>query len=526
MPRADYDAIVIGVGAAGAVFVAELVKAGRSVLAVEYGPRYTNHREQFVENELAMWPLIWDSSGYEVFGDYKGTPNLGVGVGGGTLAWTAVSLRLFSHDFQFKRLFGTPSGTSVADWPFPASRLNSYYTLAEQQMGVSGAQTPWDCGPEHHLAPPLPLYDGSLRLAEGMSRLGLRSSAGRIATNSRPVGERSACLNCGFCRSGCRVDAKYQSDRVLVEPSLGTGRLTLLSETEVTRLAASSNGERVEGVEYVNRRTGARGSATARVVIACNNPIEIPRLFLNSTSPAWPNGLGNRYDQIGRHFFCHLGSIGMGTTDVQLRSSVGHNMGNLMCLDYALPTPGRAFRGGFSLLALNGAGAGVLAVDPLRALYGLSLKNAMRGYNRSMFMVSFIEGFPSADSRISLSQGAPDALGLRRARIDYHFKSSELELYRAANAAMQRVLEAAGAQDVHLTPAPFEAHPMGSMRMGRDARSSATDQFGRVHGLRNAYVGGAALFPTGGAANPTLTIHALALQTAERIVAQLRGGDL
>jgi choline dehydrogenase-like flavoprotein len=525
MPRADYDAIVIGVGAAGSVFVSELVKAGYSVLAIEYGPHYTDHRQQFVENELAMWPLIWDSGGYEVAGDFQGTPNLGVGVGGGTLAWTAVSLRLFEHDFQFRRRFGTPAGTSVVDWPIQSAGLNAYYTLAERQMGVSGTRTPWDCGPDRHLAPPLPLYDGSIRLAQGMSRLHLRSSAGRIATNSRPVGNRSACLNCGFCRSGCRVDAKYQADRVLVQPALGSGRLTLLSETAVTRLVASTNGRLVEAIEYVDRRTGERRSASARVVIACNNPIEIPRLFLNSSSSAWPDGLGNRYDQVGRHFFCHLGTIGMGTTAEPLRSAVGHNMGNLMCLDYALPRLRTAFRGGFSLLALNGSGAGVLAVDPLRELYGLELKNAMRGYNRSMFMVSFIEGFPSADNRVSLSQGAPDALG-PRARIDYHFKSIELELYAAANAAMQRVFEAAGASAVHLTPAPFEAHPMGSMRMGYDPRSSATDPFGRVHGVRNAYVGGAALFPTGGAVNPTLTIHALALRTADKVIAELRGGDL
>jgi choline dehydrogenase-like flavoprotein len=357
-----------------------------------------------------------------------------------------------------------------------------------------------------------------------MSTLGIRSAPGHIATNSRPFGGREACVNCGFCRSGCRIDAKYQADRVLVAPALERGSLTLLANTAVTRIHTTRNGRRAEGVTYVNRLSGEQSSARARVVIACNNPLEIPRLLLNSASSAWPAGLGNRYDQVGRHFFCHLGIIGLGITKSELRSSTGHNMGNLMSLDYAVPRRAAPFVGGFSLLSLNGAGAGVLAVDALRDFYGLALKQRMRRYNESMFMVSFVEGQPSASNRITLADGPRDSLGLSRARIEYAFKASELELAAAAARKMRDVLTAASSEEVHVTPSPFEAHPMGSMRMGNDPRTSATDAIGRVHGLENVFVGGAALFVTGGAVNPTLTIHALALRTAEHVARELGGG--
>jgi choline dehydrogenase-like flavoprotein len=56
------------------------------------------------------------------------------------------------------------------------------------------------------------------------------------------------------------------------------------------------------------------------------------------------------------------------------------------------------------------------------------------------------------------------------------------------------------------------------MRMGADPRSSVTDSFGKVHGLRNVYVGGASQFVTGSSVNPTLTLYALALRTAEHLV--------
>jgi choline dehydrogenase-like flavoprotein len=60
-------------------------------------------------------------------------------------------------------------------------------------------------------------------------------------------------------------------------------------------------------------------------------------------------------------------------------------------------------------------------------------------------------------------------------------------------------------------------HPAGSTRMGADATDSVVDSHGRVHGLDNAFVAGTSTFPGVGAANPTLTIVAMALRLAERL---------
>jgi len=65
-------------------------------------------------------------------------------------------------------------------------------------------------------------------------------------------------------------------------------------------------------------------------------------------------------------------------------------------------------------------------------------------------------------------------------------------------------------------------HHMGTTRMATDPKQGVTDGWGRVHGLANLYVAGSSLFPTSGWANPTLTIVALALRTADRMSAKLR----
>lgn len=60
-------------------------------------------------------------------------------------------------------------------------------------------------------------------------------------------------------------------------------------------------------------------------------------------------------------------------------------------------------------------------------------------------------------------------------------------------------------------------HLMGTHRMGDDPATSVTDRDGRTHDHPDLYLAGSGLFPTSGTANPTLTIAALALLTADAI---------
>jgi choline dehydrogenase-like flavoprotein len=56
---------------------------------------------------------------------------------------------------------------------------------------------------------------------------------------------------------------------------------------------------------------------------------------------------------------------------------------------------------------------------------------------------------------------------------------------------------------------------MGTTRMHPDPRQGVVDANCRVHGLHNLFIAGASVFPTGGAANPTLTLIALSLRLAD-----------
>src|SRR5205814_1393435 len=84
--------------------------------------------------------------------------------------------------------------------------------------------------------------------------------------------------------------------------------------------------------------------------------------------------------------------------------------------------------------------------------------------------------------------------------------------YNAASGA-ERVYENYSSWDWFVA-----THVFGSCRMGDNPASAVVDAFGRSHRWRNLWIADASVFPSsGGGEAPSLTIHALALRTAERI---------
>lgn len=66
-------------------------------------------------------------------------------------------------------------------------------------------------------------------------------------------------------------------------------------------------------------------------------------------------------------------------------------------------------------------------------------------------------------------------------------------------------------------------HHMGTCRMSSSKRYGVVDSQCKVFGTSNLFVGGSAVFSTGGAANPTFTIVALSIRLADFLEERLRG---
>ena len=152
------------------------------------------------------------------------------------------------------------------------------------------------------------------------------------------------------------------------------------------------------------------------------------------------------------------------------------------------------------------------------------------------------EQAPNPDSRVKLGE-QKDAVGMPRVALDWRLSPLDVDSVTGLVDAVGRESQRLGLGTVE--PASWltlgdkrwrsdelvSAHPiggfhhMGTTRMASDPRRGVTDGWGRVHGLPNLHIAGSSLFPTAGWANPTLTILALTLRTADRIAEELQSAE-
>lgn len=136
------------------------------------------------------------------------------------------------------------------------------------------------------------------------------------------------------------------------------------------------------------------------------------------------------------------------------------------------------------------------------------------------------EQAPNPASRVMLGT-ARDAHGVPRLHVDWRTSAVDRETVRRGVAALARDLAASGVgrlegapgaiADAVLGAGAYGGHHIGTARMAASARDGVVDGDCRVHGVGNLFVAGSAVMPTSGAANPTLTLVALALRLADHL---------
>jgi choline dehydrogenase-like flavoprotein len=125
------------------------------------------------------------------------------------------------------------------------------------------------------------------------------------------------------------------------------------------------------------------------------------------------------------------------------------------------------------------------------------------------------EFLPRAENRVTLAD-EKDRYGLPIAHFAYSQCDNDRALARAAQATMERILEAAGAQET-MTVQRY-AHLVGGARMGADETQGVVDADCRTFAVPNLLITDGSVLPTQGSANPALTIMAVAARAADRLI--------
>ena len=536
-PSPRTDVCVVGAGPAGALVAARLAGAGHDVVVLDAGPRFEEASEKRIErsirpahDDLSVWGMGGERDGFSTTGElfYPLNQARVKGVGGSTLHWQGMVMRLHESDFA-----GRAGGDDLRAWPLAYEDLRPYYAAAERELGVAGAD-------DNPFAPPReepfpmsafpPSHSDSL-FATACERLGIATHSVPNARNSEPYDGRSPCVGYGTCQPVCPSGAKYSAD-VHVRAAEECGA-RVIDRVPVQRLLTGDRETRVDAAVYATPDGGTHRQEARQFVLAAGG-VEIPRLLLLSRSEAHPDGLANSSGLVGRYFMEHLFAGAGGRLDRRTRQNhvgfvtsethqfydepgqaVTDGQGNtvvpasderlapmkLEFLNYAGPSPVE--------LALGGDEWGDALLERLREAYGHSI--AMGG---------LVGQKPRPENRVTLDPSTTDDRGNPVPDIRWSLDNRTRRTLARANALQHAVLEELGV-DVGWTVGPEDTgpayHHMGTTRMGEDPTESVVNPRLRTHDVDNLTVASSSVFVTAGAMNPTLTIAALALKAADHV---------
>jgi len=505
----EADLCVIGSGPAGLAVAREFVGRDSSLVVLESG----DHRIQPERSALSRGSTIGDS-----YADLELTRARRIG--GTPHLWnTWIGAEPFAKYVPLDRLdFAVRPWVALSGWPISRDDLNSDYLHAHALCGL-GPYT----------------YD----------------AGDWIAPNERLLPLARETFECGVYQLG---SARAFTERCVDQVGRASNVL-LCPNVTVTELETDGRGRRVTQA-IATCGPGAPIRVRARYFVLAAGGIENARLLLLSNR-RHPGGLGNRSDWVGRCFMEHprdLSGILMlrdarlhegleffgvhgapravrgriGLREDELRRGRFHNLsitlrgrsqphprGNPRPISERSPVTPRS--------GTRPARSG--ATDPAVAIPRAAVRPATR-VHRYLELEFNLEQAPDPANRVALGSGR-DAFGQPQTELRWRWTEADRRQWARARAFIAEQVARSGVGRVMFAadcaPDPNAHHHMGTTRMSRDPGSGVVDADARVHDLENLFVAGSSVFPTGGFANPTLTIVALSLRLARHLDELLNG---
>jgi choline dehydrogenase-like flavoprotein len=533
-PAQQVDVCVVGTGVAGAIIGATLASRGYDVIFLESGERF-DPENRLAQMEQAIRPEhesteIWNMGGPRdrfsasgEVGDYALNGRRVKAVGGTTLHWLGTTPRLHPRDFELESRYGV--GT---DWPISYEDLQPYYAAAEREMGVVGDDS--GSGPpraEPYPMDPFPQSHSDGLLAEACEELGISTRPCPQARNTKAYDGRSECVGYGTCIPVCPSGAKYSGD-VHVRKAEAEGA-RVIDRATVEYLEHDADG--VTAARYVTPN-GTRHTQEASQFVVAAGGVETPRLLLLSESDQFADGLANSSGLVGRYFMEHAAvrttaRIDQETNPEPVRfltqisehfyEGKGAPPGSIL-LKFGHSDPPSPVE--HALSGPDGSGVDEFLDSVTGSDWGDDLLDGFDAANHTLWIGANLEMLPDRDNRVALDSSTTDEFGNPVPDVSFSVGSYARETAEEALSVERRILETAGGEVVRQTDPTspnFLSHHMGTTRMGSDPAESVVDPQLRTHDLANLWLVSSSVFPTGGSANPTLTIAALALRASDHI---------
>ncbi|MDQ3033897.1 MAG: GMC family oxidoreductase [Myxococcota bacterium] len=487
----DCDVVICGGGAGGSMAARELASQGLDVVLLEEGDDHLP--ADFDQREEHMIPRLFAEMGGRRTDDLALLVLSGRGLGGSTIHNTNLCKRtapeILTHWADELGIDGVGPNA-----------MAPFFDEVESLLGVR------------------PIDDARINANNRVLQRGLEAlgwAGGRLSHN-----RDERCIGSGFCELGCAYDGKLNARRVLVPDALSRGA-RVITDARVERVRHRDS--RVVGVDATLLDADGYPRGSLRVDA---HAIALAGSAIGSAAIALRSALPDPHAQLGVGLRLHPGAAIAGLFDERLESWRGIPQ-SWDCTEHLDLRPGSDRRAW--IVPSFAHPVGTAASMPG---FGPDLMRSMRTYPNLAVLAAMVHD--ETAGRVYLDGD--------RIRIAYAPTRADREQLALGARGAARILLAAGAREVMVAGVPpitirserdvaqldqsrfsphdvplTAVHPMGTLRMGADPRTSVVDAEGRHHQVRGLSVLDGSIFPTSIGTPPQLSIYAFALKFARAL---------
>ena len=483
----DAPVVVIGSGPCGAVAADQLVRRGVDVLLLDAGESAPSGVVVRGAGNILFRRYDWDQYSDDRHVDDTGTVDWysSLSYGGLSNYWTAAVPRFAPDDFT--------EGGRLDEryvWPVRYEDLISSYERAERHLRVT-------TGDE--------IFGVPSNVAHRRHRLPAdwAAVAATAQRNGEGVGAMPMALGDRWLLS--RRGTEFSSYQCVIEPLLSSPRFRLRGGAFVTRLLWNPGRGEVDGVEFVDRSTGAVEQVAARGVVVAAGTIDTTSILLRSTSDEFPDGLGNTEGLVGRYLTDHPREWWKASLERPMRA-----------LSHPVYVARREHADSPPLMATSHTIGLTAPVERLRTY--------VRQRTSEIGVQVFGTQVPRPEVGVTLEPGGDARTQKPRIRLAYD--DAERHNLESGRQRLRDVLGDAGLPIEIIDPGHelrpgSSVHFAGTVRMHADRRFGVLDGRSRLHDVGNVAVADMSAFTTNPEKNPTLTAMALAIRAADLLADDL-----